>query len=69
MPEKGAVGRGEPLELCVSQGTPLANSERVSLLTQLVKLKPLENLEAEEEVGEGRPLTGCLLNAALPTRH
>lgn len=46
---KGAVGSGEPLELCASQGTPCANPERVSFLTQLVKVRPLENVKGEGE--------------------
>lgn len=53
-PSEGAVGRGEPLELCASQGTPFANSERVSLLTQLVKVRPSENVKGAG--GEGRQL-------------
>lgn len=48
------MGRGAPLELCVSQGTPFASLERVSLLTQLVELRPLENLKGK--VGAGRHL-------------
>lgn len=51
---QGAVGRGKPLELCASQRTPFANPERVSFLTQLVKLRPSENLKRVG--GKGRQL-------------
>lgn len=51
---KGAVGRGGPLELCVSQGTSFANPERVSLRTQLVQVRPVQTAKWEAE--EGRQL-------------
>lgn len=53
-PNKGGCGQGRALQLCVSQGTPFASPERVSLLTQLVELRSLENLKGK--VGEGRHL-------------
>ena len=54
-PSKGAVGRGEPWEPCASQGAPLANSERVSLLTHLVGVRPLENAKGERGRADSWP--------------
>lgn len=48
------------------QDTPFANPERVSLLTQLVKVRPLENVKGEGEEGrQGPPPEGPSLCAAL----